>query len=292
MASTPGSKRFSPAGLQHRMAAELSYLSAIEESVRQLSDVERVRGVSLAQQESVSLAQIIKAQQQRHERDLALLKLKAEQEALECQRQLEETRSKAAQVHAESLQQVVKSQRDMTEVLQEATCKIATQQTETARLTTNAARHICEMAELTRTHISDAITASGAPLAALKSQSGSLSQSKEGTLDSKHQKFSPSCDSYSESSRYKNRDRRSSSGSSRQESPSVPSSKENEKKLHGEKMESSIEEQVQTAADDSFRSDSVPSLPDEKDLTWKRKEAIMKTLMKKLPQKRLHCPLP
>ena len=56
----PGSKRLSPAGLQHRMAAELSYLSAIEESVRQLSDVERVRGVSLAQQESVSLAQIIK----------------------------------------------------------------------------------------------------------------------------------------------------------------------------------------------------------------------------------------
>ena len=39
-----------------------------------------------------------KAQQQRHERDLALLKLKAEQEALECQRQLEETRSKASQV--------------------------------------------------------------------------------------------------------------------------------------------------------------------------------------------------
>jgi len=29
-------------------------------------------------------------------------------------------------------------------------------------------------------------------------------------------------------------------------------------------MESSIDEQVQTAADDSFRSDSVTSLPDEK----------------------------
>uniref|UniRef100_A0A3Q2ICX1 Centrosomal protein 350 n=1 Tax=Equus caballus TaxID=9796 RepID=A0A3Q2ICX1_HORSE len=287
---TECSKRFSPAGLQHRMVAELSYLSAIEESVRQLSDVERVRGISLAQQESVSLAQIIKAQQQRHERDLALLKLKAEKEALECQRQLEETRNKAAQVHAESLQQVVKSQRDVTEVLQEATCKIAAQQTEAARLTTDAARQICEMAELTRTHISDAVTASGAPLVTLydhqrqhapdfvkqlrtraetdrKSQSVSLSQSKEGTLDSKHRKYSPSYDSYSESSRYKNHDRRSSSGSSRQESPSVLSSKENEKKLHGEKMESSIDEQVQTAADDSLRSDSVPSLPDEKDST-------------------------
>lgn len=57
---------------------------------------------------------------------------------------------------------------------------------------------------------------------------------------------------------------RSSSGSSRQESPSVPSCKENEKKFHGEKMESSIDEQLQTAADDSLRSDSIPSLPEEK----------------------------
>lgn len=55
-----GCMRFSPAGLQHRLSAELNYLSAIEESVRQLSDLERVRGISLAQQESVSLAQILK----------------------------------------------------------------------------------------------------------------------------------------------------------------------------------------------------------------------------------------
>ncbi|KAM6219118.1 centrosome-associated protein 350 [Rhynchocyon petersi] len=289
VASTPGSKRFSPAGLQHRLAAELSYLSAIEESMRQLSDVERVRGISLAQQESVSLAQIIKAQQQRHERDLALLKLKAEQEALESQRQLEETRNKAAQVHVESLKQVAKSQQEVTEVFQEAACKIAAQQTETAHLTTDAARQICEMAELTRTHIPDVINASGAPLSTLydhqrqhppdfvkqlmtrtetdrKSASVSVSQSK-GTLYTKHHKYSPSYDSYSESARYKNHNRRSSSGSSRQESPSGPSSKENEKKLHSEKFDSSIDEHVQTAADDSLRSDSIPSLPDEKDST-------------------------
>ncbi|XP_031241243.1 centrosome-associated protein 350 isoform X2 [Mastomys coucha] len=289
MNSTPGSQRFSPAGLQHRMAAELSYLSALEESVRQLSDVERVRGIALAQQESVSLAQIIKAQQQRHERDLALLKLKAEQEALECQRQLEGTRNKAAQVHAESLQQVVKSQREVTEVLQEATCKIAAQQSETARLTTDAARQICEMAELTRTHLADAITTSGVPLATLYdhqrqhfpdfmkqlrtkaetdrvSHSASVSQSKEGTVDSKRQKYSPAHDSYSESSRYRSHDYRR-SGSSRQDSPSVPPSKENKTTFHGEKMESSVDEQLQTAADDSLGSDSIPSLPDEKDST-------------------------
>ncbi|KAI4903888.1 hypothetical protein NFI96_023006, partial [Prochilodus magdalenae] len=90
--------QFAPGVLQQRLSAELSYLDAVEESVRQLGDVERVRAVSLAQQESVSLAQILKAQQQRQERELQMLKLKAEQEALETQRQLQESRERAAQM--------------------------------------------------------------------------------------------------------------------------------------------------------------------------------------------------
>ncbi|XP_074078266.1 centrosome-associated protein 350 isoform X2 [Macrotis lagotis] len=286
--STPGAMRFSPANLQNRMTAELSYLSAIEESVRQLTDVERVRGISLAQQETVSLAQILKAQQQRHERDLALLKLKAEHEALESQRQLEEARQKAAQAHAESLQQLVHSRQEATEALQETTCKIAAQQAEAARLTTDAARQIREMTELTRNQIADAVTASAAPIAVLidhqrqqhsefmkqlrartdtdrKSESVVLSQSKEETSDSKNQKYSPSFDSYSEASKSKTHVQRSSN--SHQESTSVLLSKENDKKFASEKIESSIEEQVHTAVDDSLQSDSIPSLPDEKDST-------------------------
>ncbi|XP_054690438.1 centrosome-associated protein 350 isoform X11 [Grus americana] len=278
-----GCMRFSPAGLQHRLSAELNYLSAIEESVRQLSDVERVRGISLAQQESVSLAQILKAQQQRHERDLALLKIKAEQEALESQRQLDEARQKAAQVHAESLQHLVQSRQ---EAVQETSCKAAAKQVETALLTTDTAHQICEMTELARTQISDTVSAPAAPVTALydhqrqhhsefikqlrartdtnrKCESGAISQGKEETGDSK-QAYSPMFDSYSESSRSKVHDQ--SSTSSRQESPSVPSSKENEKKLsHREKLSSSIEEQAHTGVDDSLPSDSILSLPDEKD---------------------------
>ncbi|NXO47011.1 CE350 protein, partial [Aramus guarauna] len=278
-----GCMRFSPAGLQHRLSAELNYLSAIEESVRQLSDVERVRGISLAQQESVSLAQILKAQQQRHERDLALLKIKAEQEALESQRQLDEARQKAAQVHAESLQHLVQSRQ---EAVQEIPCKAAAKQVETALLTIDTAHQICEMTELARTQISDTVSAPAAPVTALydhqrqhhsefikqlrartdtnrKCESGAISQGKEETGDSK-QAYSPMFDSYSESSRSKVHDQ--SSTSSRQESPSVPSSKENEKKLsRREKLSSSIEEQAHTGVDDSLPSDSILSLPDEKD---------------------------
>ncbi|KAM3668852.1 centrosome-associated protein 350 [Ammospiza maritima maritima] len=278
-ASASGCMRFSPAGLQHRLSAELNYLSAIEESVRQLSDLERVRGISLAQQESVSLAQILKAQQQRHERDLALWKIKAEQEALESQRQMEEARQKAAQVHAESLQQLVQSRQ---EAGQEPPCKAAAKQAEPALLSTDAAHQLREVTESAR----DTVSAPAAPGPALfdhqrqhhsefmkqlraradsnrKCESTAISQGKGETGDSK-QTYSPMFDSYSESSRSKVHDQ--SSTSSRQESPSVPSSKENEKKLScREKTASSIEEQAHTAADDSLPSDSVLSLPDEKD---------------------------
>uniref|UniRef100_A0A663LZF2 Centrosomal protein 350 n=1 Tax=Athene cunicularia TaxID=194338 RepID=A0A663LZF2_ATHCN len=277
-----GCMRFSPAGLQHRLSAELNYLSAIEESVRQLSDIERVRGISLAQQESVSLAQILKAQQQRHERDLALLKIKAEQEALESQRQLDEARQKAAQVHAESLQHLVQSRQ---EAVREAPLAAA-KQAETMLLTTDTAHQIHEMTELARTQISDTVSAPAAPVTTLfdhqrqhhsefmkqlrartdtnrKCESAAMSQGREETGDSK-QTYSPMFDSYSESSRSKVHDQ--SSTSSRQESPSVLSSKENEKKLFcREKITSSVEEQAHTGVDDSLRSDSILSLPDEKD---------------------------
>ena len=42
------------------MMMELGRYESVEESLRQLSDVERTRAVSLAQQETVSLAQILK----------------------------------------------------------------------------------------------------------------------------------------------------------------------------------------------------------------------------------------
>ncbi|NWR56252.1 CE350 protein, partial [Bucorvus abyssinicus] len=282
-ASASGCTRFSPAGLQHRLSAELNYLSAMEESVRQLSDVERVRGVSLAQQENVSLAQILKAQQQRHERDLALLKIKAEQEALESQRQLDETRQKAAQVHAESLQHLVQSRQ---EAVQESPCKAVAKQAETALVSADAAHQIREMTELARAQISDTVSAPAAPATTLfdhqrqhhsefmnqlrartdanrKCESAAMSQGKEEKAESK-QTYSPMFDSYSESSRSKVHDQ--SSTSSRQESPLVPSSKENEKKLsRREKITSSIEEQACTAVDDSLPSDSILFLPDEKD---------------------------
>ncbi|XP_069088183.1 centrosome-associated protein 350 [Pleurodeles waltl] len=295
-AASTGPMRFSPAALQHRMSAELNYLSTIEESVRQLSDVERVRGISLAQQETVSLAQILKAQQQRHERDLALLQIKAEQEAHETQRQLDESRHKTAQAHADIVQQLVQSRLETAEHLQTTNSKIAEQQVEAAKLNIDVARQIREVTELARNRMSEAIGVPVAPITTLfdrerqqhsefmkqlrarvdthrteiKSQAeggekGVCSPATEDSSDV-HQNYSPSYDTFSESSRSKNHDQ--STSSSRQESPSVPSSKEKDLKVpQREKLDSSIEEAAHTAEDDSLHSASAPSLPEERDTT-------------------------
>lgn len=58
--SHQGGDRLSPGSLNMRLTAELNKLEYMEESVRQLTDVERTRAVSMAQQETVSLAQILK----------------------------------------------------------------------------------------------------------------------------------------------------------------------------------------------------------------------------------------
>ncbi|XP_078074083.1 centrosome-associated protein 350 isoform X3 [Mustelus asterias] len=293
--SAAASMLSSPLSLQHRMTAELTYLDAIEESVRQLSEIDRTRGIALAQQETVSLAQILKAQQQRHEHDIALLKLKAEQETVASQRQLEEARQKAVQAHSETLQQFAQSHQEM---LQESTNKMMTQQVEAARLAADTARQVKEMTELARAQIA----AGSPPVVATNLSRGAAALPVTALLDQQRQQhsdfmkqlrvrtepdrrkcecrpasagpveklpdskmhYSASLDSLSESSRYKHHDR--SSGSSRQDSPSLPSEKRAESRAsHYEKGNSSVEEEVHTAADDSIHSDSVPSLPEEKD---------------------------
>ncbi|KAG9350847.1 hypothetical protein JZ751_024736 [Albula glossodonta] len=271
-----GELQFAPGVLQQQMTAELSYLDAMEESVRQLADVERLRGVSLAQQESVSLAQILKSQQQRHERDFFLLKQKAEQEALETKRQLEETRQRAARAHVELQESMVHSKQESLGDLQDATSRMISQQAEAVRYTADAARHIKEMTELARSQIAGALSLPAPPVTALfdqqrqnhqsfmkqlQSRTVTHSRKSEGSVRTEEPLSSLGSPSESSPSR-----RPAPSGStSTYTRSSFPSSELNE--VRKDKGSSSVEEEAHTAADDSIHSGSVPSLPDEKDST-------------------------
>uniref|UniRef100_A0A8C1Z1D1 Centrosomal protein 350 n=1 Tax=Cyprinus carpio TaxID=7962 RepID=A0A8C1Z1D1_CYPCA len=272
--------QFAPGVLQQRLSAELSYLDAVEESVRQLGDVERVRGVSLAQQETVSLAQILKSQQQRHERELYLLRMKAEQEALETQRQLEESRQKAAQAHAELQEGLLQSQQQALGGLHEATNKMINQQAEAARHTAETAQHIKEMTELARSQIAGALSVPGPSIMPLYDQQkqhkrGLKQQQPHPHTDSSwkselspERRKSPSevetsPDSLSES--IPSRRPTISGGGSSSTQLSPPRSDQKERKTPGkDRSSSSVEDQAHTAADDSLSSDNVRSPLEEK----------------------------
>lgn len=59
-AATLNPPRLSPNSLERRLTAELKYQDGIDVSLRQLSNVDRTRALSMAQQETVSLAQVLK----------------------------------------------------------------------------------------------------------------------------------------------------------------------------------------------------------------------------------------
>ncbi|XP_059196787.1 centrosome-associated protein 350 [Centropristis striata] len=290
---TTGELQYSPAVLQQRMAAELQYLESIEESVRQLGDVERVMGVSMAQQESVSLAQMLKARQQSHARDLYELKIKAEREALETQLQLEENRQRVARAHIELKENLAANQKETLEGLQEATTKMMSQQAETARYTAETARNIKEMTELARSQIAGALVvppdASDSSTVDEKEQQSSFSKQRQDKTDSdsfpsevssrrarpEEPLSSLNSLSHSDSLSFK-RPNLSGADSSSHHSPSHASSDHRDKKEGAEKKwrkggaeergagSSSIEEEVLTAANDSLCSDSIPSVVDDK----------------------------
>ncbi|XP_014861556.1 PREDICTED: centrosome-associated protein 350 isoform X1 [Poecilia mexicana] len=294
-----GELQYSPAVLQQRMAAELQYLETIEESIKQLGDVEKLMGVSMAQQESTSLTQMLKAKQHRHEQELYELKIKTEREALETKLQLEENRQRVARAHLELQENLATSQKQTLEGLQESTSKMMSQQAEAARYTADAARHIKEMTDLARSQIAGHLI-----IPPVATDSAMLVQQEE--LNSPYTKQQDKADS----SRFKSEisDHRIRSGEpsasqnslSQSDSPSFrrpnisgspygssqtspshapsdqterPNTQSGERKQKTERVEermkaeaasSSVEEDVITAANDSLYSESIASAGDEK----------------------------
>ncbi|XP_029005030.1 centrosome-associated protein 350 isoform X2 [Betta splendens] len=285
---TTGELQYSPAVLHHRMVAELQYLESIEESVRQLDNMEKLIGVSMAQQENMSLAQMLKVKQQQHEHDLNELKIKAEREALEKQLQLEENRQRVARAHIELQENLAANHKETLEGLQEATTKMMSQQAEAAQYTVDAARHIKEMTELARSQIAGTLV--GRPvLTSSTMQDNRKEQQSEAESDSEMSKRRTrqgerlsSLNSFTQSDSLSCRTPNlSGTDSSSHQSPSHVSSENREcmkkdpevgKWRNGgadtspEKPpgSSSIDEEIPRARNDSLCSDSIPSVVDEK----------------------------
>lgn len=113
--------------------------------MRQLSEVERTRAVSLAHEESTSLAKILQNRQRDHEKDLQLLSFKARQEVEEANRQLEEVKQKAAETALEVEQGRVKARNDAALETRDSAQKLLMTQADAARITAEAAKQLAEV---------------------------------------------------------------------------------------------------------------------------------------------------
>uniref|UniRef100_M4AX51 Centrosomal protein 350 n=1 Tax=Xiphophorus maculatus TaxID=8083 RepID=M4AX51_XIPMA len=231
-----GELQYSPAVLQQRMAAELQYLESIEESIKQLGDVEKLMGVSMAQQESASLTQMLKAKQHRHEQELYELKIKTEREALETKLQLEENRQRVARAHLELQENLATSQKQTLEGLQESTSKMMSQQTEAARYTADAARHIKEVSSLESPQLHKTASVS-LTLHLSEDQTSGTNRLPYLALHQKATKYTK---------------------------PRKQKNERVEERMKAEAASCSIEEDVVTAANDSLCSESIASAGDEK----------------------------
>ena len=138
--------RLSPGALERRMTAELNLWHGMDVSMAQVSNVEKSRAVTMAQQESVSMAQILKARQQAHEQEIKALGHRAKQEALETSRQIEESRRKATDA-THNAAQVISQVRQGHDVssLQESTQKLIETQAQAAQATAQAAKQLAEV---------------------------------------------------------------------------------------------------------------------------------------------------
>ena len=124
------SGRLSPRSLELEHQAQLHLYETVEENLRHLSHVDRVRDVSLAQQETAALAQQLQTQEQAHRSDLNALAAKAkleagqkqlEAEAAERMRRLEEQMSTKVQQHT---QRIAEMQADSERAVREATLRL------------------------------------------------------------------------------------------------------------------------------------------------------------------------
>jgi centrosomal protein CEP350 len=134
-------ERFSPDALGLQFSTELHLLDSIDQSMQHLGALERAHAVSLAQQETVSLSQLLKGKQEQHRQEIDSLaqKLKDDlaaverqltnecnkvrEETLESRREIASTRSRAEEVvdaatktQAEILEQVTNVKRELDEV--------------------------------------------------------------------------------------------------------------------------------------------------------------------------------
>ena len=133
----PASGRLSPRSLELKHQAQLNLYETVEEHLRHVTHVERARDLSLAQQETVTLAEQFKTHEQAHKEDMDALASKAKKDIEVVQRHLEDE-SKNSSTRMRHLQEQVDLQ------MKEHSRRLAEMQEESAQAAREATHRLNE----------------------------------------------------------------------------------------------------------------------------------------------------
>jgi hypothetical protein len=113
-----GGGRMSPNALERRLRAELNLFDSVGDSLQQITEVGGIRDIVQAQQETVSLAQVLKNRQLQHQKEIDRMSIEAREKASQSSRDVQ-----LAQRNA--LEAETNAQRAIAEVKSKAADKVA-----------------------------------------------------------------------------------------------------------------------------------------------------------------------
>lgn len=90
-----GDDRMSPGALERRLRAELNLFDSVGDSLQQITEMDRIRDIVQAQQETVSLAQVLKNRQVLHQKDIDRMSMEAREKSAQAAKEIEVARRNA-----------------------------------------------------------------------------------------------------------------------------------------------------------------------------------------------------
>lgn len=145
-------RRLSPNALERRLRAELNLFDSVGDSLQQINEMDKIRDIVQAQQETVSLAQVIKQRQLSHQQEIDKMSLEARERAAKSAQNIETAKRNAAEAAANAMKAIAEIKTKAADDVAQSTKQLAYVQNEATTLSLNAMKQT----EQARQHAFDA----------------------------------------------------------------------------------------------------------------------------------------
>ena len=135
-----GNDRMSPNALERRLRAELNLFDSVGDSLQQITEMNRIRDIVQAQQETVSLAQVLKNRQALHQKDIDRMSIEAREKTAQAAKEIEAARRNAIEAEVNAKKTIAEVQFRAADNIAKSTKTFSEQQNQATALSLDAIR--------------------------------------------------------------------------------------------------------------------------------------------------------